>query len=338
MIASATVGKRVPNAEDELDAVEYARFIGIVKSSRDKLLEWSKMRRLGKAGAADIFIGGHEGLSYHLEIARIDEDGDGKLTHAEYNEFSEHSEKSIDKSFQMLLNSGVVGTLLLSFLYPMAFTDLQPSDEAAELLGDSGCMAVKYIFYLLLHATLFQALTIVFLSVRFYVYLGYWLIDMESKLVFLAANPMVILAVLDMFVMNFAVVLLIPGSSLAVSPYVGCIAAFYVLLFFAYICPHLDGRFGKLASELLDADAEAYVGKIIDIRNHARASKSEGKFDASNPMRARSSGLIMQAHARADTGRHGMQHGAQQEVVHAMAAAGSGRLEAPHKQGQSGYP
>lgn len=84
---------------------------------------------------------------------------------------------------------------------------------------------------------------------RYYVFLGYWLIDLESKLIFLAQNPMVILAVLDVNVMQAAFILLIPGSALVVNPYVGCIVLFYVLLFVIFVIPKLTLKFELLAGK-----------------------------------------------------------------------------------------
>jgi len=174
-------GNLPPKPDDILDPVEYARFIGLVKNSGEQLIEWSRMRKEAKLQQADVFIGGHEGISYHVEIAQIDGDGDGKITYREYNKFCEQSEKSLERSYQMLLNSGVVGTLLLSFLYPMAFSDLQPSQETLELLNEEGGQALRYIYYLILHAAILLSLCIVFLSMRYYVFLGYWLIIFLSE-------------------------------------------------------------------------------------------------------------------------------------------------------------
>ena len=263
-MADQVEAKLPPKPDDFLDSVEYVRFIGLVKESSDKLIEWSRIRKEAKLVSwqqADEFIGGKEGLSYYVEIAQIDSDGDGKITYREYNKFCEQSEKSLERSYQMLLNSGVVGTLLLSFLYPMAFSDLQPSEETLELVNEEGAQALRFIYYIVLHTTIFLSFCIVFLSMRYYVYLGYWLIDFESKLIFLAENPMVILARLDFHVMVAAVILLIPGSALVVNPYVGCIALLYVLLFLIFVIPKLAMKFELLAGKLLEEYAEKYVEK-----------------------------------------------------------------------------
>ena len=313
MITTATVGRKIPNAEDELDPVKYERFIKLVKSSADKLFQWRQIRKEGQQGKADVFIGGKEGLSFYLEISRIDEDGDGNITFGEYNEFCENSGKSLDRSYQMLLNSGVVGTLLLSFLYPMAFADLQPSDAAITILGDEGVMAVYYIYYIILHTTLFLAMSIVFLSVRFYVFLGYWLIDLESKLEWLSSNPMVILAVLDVSVMIGAAILLVPGSMLAVSPYVGVVATFYFLAFLFFLIPFVCDKFGNAAGVLIEEDAERYL-KILDA-NRAVVRK----FSATNPMQARAREL------------HAVGPGSGRLEALSISPSGQGRIDIAHK-------
>ncbi len=249
-----------------LDASDkkYGRFVRIVGESKKLLGEWSKLYSTKDSGRkADRYIGGHEGLSYHYDIARIDTNGDGRLTKIEYDEFMTRSEQTVEKSMQLLLNSGVVGTLLLGFFFPLASQDLEYSDEAIEHLGESGIKTCKYIYFVLLYACTTMSFLILYISMRVYVHLGYWLVDIESKLEYLSRNPMLALCILDQLVIYFAPVLLIPAISVASSPYIAIIAAAFTVIFIIltlYIDIFPTG-FGRVAEKRLECDVLLYLGR-----------------------------------------------------------------------------
>jgi hypothetical protein len=245
-----------------LDASDkkYGRFVRIVGESKKLLVEWSKYYT-GDWGRADKYIGGLEGLSYNYDIARIDTNGDGWLTKIEYDEFMTRSEKTVEKSMQLLLNSGVVGTLLLGFFFPLASQDLEYSDEAIEHLGESGIKTCKYIYFVLLYACTTMSFLILYISMRVYVHLGYWLVDIESKLEYLSRNPMLALCILDQLVIFFAPVLLIPAISVASSPYIAIIAAAFSVIFII-LTYYIDSiKFGRVAEKRLECDVLLYLGR-----------------------------------------------------------------------------
>jgi len=71
-MADQVEGKVPPKPDDILDPVEYARFIGLVKNSRDKLVKWWQMRKkVGKKGLLGLFTGGAENIILLLTFLRV---------------------------------------------------------------------------------------------------------------------------------------------------------------------------------------------------------------------------------------------------------------------------
>lgn len=251
--------------ETPLDAKKYAKFITSVKRSRQKLQKWRELHVSGKTWEANSFIGGTEGLSLNLDMAKIDQDGDGNITMTEFNEFIDQSEKIIEKSQDLLLNSLVIGTLLMSFFFPLGLVNLETSDRSADFFSDDSIYSLSIIYRLLLSFVIILSIIIIALSLRLFIFFSFYINSVEGKFRFLAHNPMYPLAVIDDCLLNTAPFVLSFGACISVSPEVGLI---YFIAASAYVVIKvftIELHYGSMAKNILHDEIDDYlkVEKII---------------------------------------------------------------------------
>ena len=63
-------------------------------------------------------LGGPEKVSFMVQEFKLDEDGDGDISAEEMEAHEEDCDRLISQALDFLINSGVVGALLLSVLFP----------------------------------------------------------------------------------------------------------------------------------------------------------------------------------------------------------------------------
>jgi len=164
-----------------LDEKKFAKFIASVKKSRKKLEKWRELQTSGKTWEANSFIGGTEGLSLNLDMAKIDQDGDGNITMTEYHEFIESSEKIIEKSQDLLLNSLVIGTLLMSFFFPLGLANLETSDKSEDFFSEHSIYSISIIYRLLLSFVIILSIIIIALSLRLFIFFSFYINTVEGR-------------------------------------------------------------------------------------------------------------------------------------------------------------
>jgi hypothetical protein len=164
-----------------LDEKKFAKFIASVKKSRKKLEKWRELQTSGKTWEANSFIGGTEGLSLNLDMAKIDQDGDGNITMTEYHEFIESSEKIIEKSQDLLLNSLVIGTLLMSFFFPLGLNSLETSDSSEDFFSEHSIYSISIIYRLLLSFVIILSIIIIALSLRLFIFFSFYINTVEGR-------------------------------------------------------------------------------------------------------------------------------------------------------------
>ncbi len=242
-----------------LDEKKYAKFIASVKRSRMKLEKWRELKTSGKLWEANSFIGGTEGLSLNLDMAKIDQDGDGNITMTEYHEFIESSEKIIEKSQDLLLNSLVIGTLLMSFFFPLGLLELETSDKSSEFFSDSSIYALSIVYRLSLSLVIILAVIIIALSLRLFIFFSFYINTVEGKFRFLVHNPMYPLAVIDDCLLNTAPFVLSFGASISVSPEVGFIYFMAAIVYvFVKVVP-IEYYYGSMAKNILYEEIDDYL-------------------------------------------------------------------------------
>jgi len=134
-----------------IDEIKYASLIRKVNESKAKLETWRRYMKCDPPnyGLADMEIGGDEGLAVHYALILLDINGDGKISVEEFEKYMESAHEVIAKQADFLLNTGIIGALFLSFLYPLMFQPVTVSDVSLDFFGETGISIIFHIYYIL---------------------------------------------------------------------------------------------------------------------------------------------------------------------------------------------
>jgi hypothetical protein len=127
---------------------------------------------------ADLFhfaIGGAETIALKIQAARIDVDGDGKISSDELKAAEERFGKMVGESLNLLTNTGVVGALIVSVLYAVALAPISAHPDTLQWLGDVGVQRVTHAYNICLYAALVLALVTIYSSVAMFIHLSFHL-------------------------------------------------------------------------------------------------------------------------------------------------------------------
>lgn len=94
----------------------------------------------------------------------------------------EYCLRLIEQSLNFLINSGVVGALLLSVLFPIALTPIPTSDESLEFFGEAAVDGLNYTYFSFLYTSLFFSVWITFMTLHYYLHLTMWMPTLEMKM------------------------------------------------------------------------------------------------------------------------------------------------------------
>lgn len=140
--------------------------------------------------------GGHEQWASDIMLSALDADNDGEVGDSELQSFVEMGERIVDANQSFALNAGVVSALLLSVLYPVAFSSATqirdvtwtaPSIESDTALqppptNGPALFTLQTLSFLLLHTAIALAFTLLAVSARIYTQISFWMPNLESQL------------------------------------------------------------------------------------------------------------------------------------------------------------
>ena len=211
---------------------------------------------------ADHKIGGNEGRAIKFALAQLDADGDGKLTDEELIQLEETSKENVEKTLGLLLNSGVVGALILSMLYSLTFTTVTYQDKSVEFFGERLCDFFYYVMMILINLATASSFILIFFSTRVYTHLAFWLCTTSAKLKYMSEVKLSLVAGLAMIIMFFAILAIPFAAAVLASPGAGLISAIIVgittiFIFWYYI----EFRIGlQIASRIGVEETEVFLG------------------------------------------------------------------------------
>lgn len=154
----------------------------LVTNARAKVLAFAQADGFHAQKKVKKSLGQNEGLCSLMQLAVLDEDGDGNLSEAELDQFHEQGQRMIDATLNSFLNQGVVGALVLSIIFPLAAdTDLELSWN-----GLNGEFDAKFVLNTIGFLALIIAVTLSVLLISatstMYSQLSFMMPTMSSKL------------------------------------------------------------------------------------------------------------------------------------------------------------
>jgi hypothetical protein len=133
-------------------------------------------------------LGGIEKISYLVSEVEFEHQKELKLLAGEKmtqdDEIAEVERKYrlVDFSLNFLINSGVVGALLLSVLFPLVLTPLIYSDDSQEFFGDTNLIAFSYVYFFLMYFSLFCSIWLTFMTIHYYLHITIWMPTIDMKM------------------------------------------------------------------------------------------------------------------------------------------------------------
>lgn len=115
----------------------------------------------------------------------LDSGGDGILTQEKImkNESTEDfALRMIEQNLNFLINTGVVGALLLSVLFPVALTPLVASNESIAYFGDRAIYGLLISYFFFIYSSLFFSIWITFITIHYYLHITIWMPTLDLKL------------------------------------------------------------------------------------------------------------------------------------------------------------
>lgn len=182
-------------------------------------------------------LGGMEGINVLVQLAKMDDDSDGKISATETEKFISNSRELSEAVASLCLNSGVIAALFISILYPIAITVDMPeaSGECDDFFGGEACLAFEIIALSSVQISLCLSVKLLFVALRMYTGLAFWMPTAEARIKYLRLNATRLseLAGEPMGVILFAI-LALPFMSVITAPWVGIGSTFLVLCCLAF--------------------------------------------------------------------------------------------------------
>mmetsp|Transcript_36653 Transcript_36653/g.67193 ORF Transcript_36653/g.67193 Transcript_36653/m.67193 type:complete len:281 (+) Transcript_36653:129-971(+) len=222
-------------------------------------------------------LGGHEGAGLKMRVAGLDEDNNGTVSEKELKEQEEQVQIMLDSCKEFLLTCGVVASLVLSILFPIAIDSQEVDDDTVDFLGEDGADILKHVHDGLLGAGTVIAILAVLISVRNYVQLIFWMPTKKDQVLFVQTSGgqalLASLMMTDLWVLQFAVA---TGSTLARGPFAGLVVLILGTLGMAYFSRYelsttawcgalLHMRAVELAGDGKSAEAKNGAGNLRQV-------------------------------------------------------------------------
>jgi hypothetical protein len=183
-----------------------------------------------------------------------------------------------------LLNVGVVAALILSITYPLCISELTASDAAIGFFSDLTILAFINIYYILIISDALISLMLIYLSLRIYLYLGFWISQPMFKLKFLDKSPLPFICAASVWNIRILILALPFGVAVNVSQYAGVIAL-VICTSFAISTIVIDWHYGRGANNISVDEVKSLKGLLPETikvkKRHWNSDPFEVDYDAS---------------------------------------------------------
>ena len=162
----------------------------LVKEAKDNVDRFAKFDAGGIRGwevaSFKRSIGMNEGLCQALQLAALDEDGDGKLNETEVERYYVEGQKMVDTCLNTFLNQGVVSALMLSIVFPLAVEEHRLTIDWDGSYGDSTVVfALNLVAYVALMIIVATSLSVLYATSLMYSQLSFMMPNLRLKLWYL---------------------------------------------------------------------------------------------------------------------------------------------------------
>lgn len=219
---------------------EYKELVNKVIEAKRKLKQYCEELQVNSSlkgqGLADIKVGGREGAAVLYSLAAMDANGDGKILMKEHEEYQETSKETIEKVNNLLLNTGVIAALILSIFYEFTISGLEVSDASRDYFGVRGIAVLKTAFVVLMTSNIMISLLVLYMSLRLYTYLSFWLSTVSAQMRFLDNAPLVGLSIASQWVIYLSMFAIPCGAAVQLNPGTGLFSL--IICFISYLLTH----------------------------------------------------------------------------------------------------
>ena len=213
-----------------------------VRESRAELRKYLDIYNTKGCKAADKMMS-KEKRAICVVLAKIDADGDGKIPDEEFERYEANAKEHVEGSLSLLLNVGVVAALILSITYPLAIANLTPSD-ASSFFSPGAITGFTVTYYILIIADVLLSLMLIYLSLRVYLYMGFWISETKYKLEYLRHSPIPFIAGSSVWNLRILLMALPFGVVVNTSPHIGIIALVLCVIFTLFTLT-MDAHYGR---------------------------------------------------------------------------------------------
>ena len=214
-----------------------------VRESRTELRKYLEIYNTKGRKEADKMMS-KEKRAICVVLAKIDADGDGLIPDEEFERYEMDAKEHVEGSLNLLLNVGVVAALILSITYPLAIAELTPSDASSNYFSQSAIAGFTITYYILIIADVLLSLMLIYLSLRVYLYMGFWISDTKYKLEYLRHSPIPFIAGSSVWNLRILLMALPFGVVVNTSPHIGIIALVLCVLFTMFTLT-MDAHYGR---------------------------------------------------------------------------------------------
>lgn len=199
--------------------------------------------------------GGQEGRAIKFAIASLDRNNDGELSSEELERLDDRIDKIVEKALSMLLNAGVVSALILSMVFNWTFSDLSHAQESIDFFGEKCCYVFHVFFIVFVNLAVFGSFVLIYVTVRMYTHLAFWLASSEFKIKYLEKVPINFVGITTIFVIVSAILTIPFGAAVSVSPLAGLIS--FVLAVICVVCiGRCDLSYGETAKTFATEESD----------------------------------------------------------------------------------
>jgi hypothetical protein len=252
------------------EETEFEKKFRVTGLPREDLITWSKMRweqppfqytptgiKLTDSWTYMILLGGVDKIAFMIAEIFIDSDTDGTFNSkfAEKNFLLEdYSLRLIEQTLNFLINSGVVGALLLSILFPIALLPMLPSNESVAFFGDDQILVMLVFYAVFMYTSLFFSIWVTYMTLHYYLHITIWMPTLALKMWYVCELDTLPAVALVTHGCILASALALPfGIAVVITPAAGLIALVFDVIMLGVIAYSLfspEGADSQLVREL----------------------------------------------------------------------------------------
>jgi len=214
-------------------------------------------------------LGGCEKACTLMAIAMLDTDGDGVISPADGDEVLEVGRRLVSSNKDFQLNAGLVGALVLSVLYPLAYEE---NDALANLVAKEHWATQEWsdlTSLLAMQTAITTSMLTVLVSSRLYTQLAFWMPTLEAQLWYIDASSSSLLFLeVSKNMMLFTAILVLVLETMTVATWLNVVA---LLPLSALIVPYVyvECRLGWRCADRLREDLRGMLSAASCSRHTA---------------------------------------------------------------------